>query len=129
MKPMLKLMIAVAIPGMMISAGSVEAIGQVKKAEPSELKRATSANDSMPLATAKAEIKKEALPKAALSLLEGDGFKGWTIAKVYRVKVKDEKETDTDEYEVEVKKDDLSQVLKFDKDGNLKKESKKEGGK
>ena len=70
----------------------------------------------------KEKIKKEELPAEAIKVLDGDAFKGWTVVQAYRAKVKDAqgKETADYEYEVEVKKDNLQQVLKFDKDGKAK---------
>ena len=70
---------------------------------------------------AKEKIKKEELPAATLKALGGDDFKGWTFVQAYRVKVKDAQGKETSEYEVEVKKNELIQTYKFDKDGNSKK--------
>src|SRR5688572_1290132 len=76
----------------------------------------------LPQQASKEKIKKEELPAAAIKVLDGDSYKGWTVVQAYRSKVKDAqgKETSVYEYEVEVKKDNLSQVLKFDKDGNAR---------
>jgi Na+-transporting NADH:ubiquinone oxidoreductase subunit NqrC len=73
--------------------------------------------------TGKEKIKKENLPVAAIKTLDGADYKGWTVVQAYRVKVKDShgKETSDIEYEVEVKKDELIQVVKFDKNGITKK--------
>jgi len=62
----------------------------------------------------KIKITKEELPVAARQTLDGKDFKGWSIVNVYKTK--------TNEYEVELKKDDTTQVVKFDKDGKIKKE-------
>jgi hypothetical protein len=83
---------------------------------------AKDADQSGPGKTAQSErekIKKEQLPAAAVTLLESSAFKGWTVVQAYRIKVKgsQNKEKPEYEYEVEVKKDNLVQVLKFDKDG------------
>jgi hypothetical protein len=68
----------------------------------------------------KEKIKKEELPSAAIKLLDGDAFKGWTVVQAYRVKSKDAQGKEGLEYQVDVKKDNLSQTLKFDKEGNPK---------
>lgn len=60
----------------------------------------------------KVKIKKEELPEAARKTLEGDAFKGWEITNAYKLK--------NGEYEVEIKKADSVQTLKFDKDGKAK---------
>ena len=60
----------------------------------------------------KMKIKKEELPEAARKTLEGDAFKGWVIANSYKTK--------SGEYEVELKKGDNTQTIKFDKDGKVK---------
>jgi hypothetical protein len=60
----------------------------------------------------KLKIKKEELPEAAKKTLEGDAFKGWSVVNVYKVK-------NGQEYEVELKKENASQVIKFDKDGKV----------
>jgi len=59
------------------------------------------------------KIQKEGLPEAARKTLDGDAYKGWTIANVYKVK-------NGEEYEVELKKDNTSQTVKFNKDGKIK---------
>jgi hypothetical protein len=58
------------------------------------------------------KIKKEELPEAARKTLEGDAFKGWSVASSYK--------TRSGEYEVELKKGDSMQTIKFDKDGKVK---------
>lgn len=60
----------------------------------------------------KVKIKKEELPEAARNILEGDAFKGWAVANAYKLK--------NGEYEVELKKGDSAQTVKFDKDGKAK---------
>jgi len=60
----------------------------------------------------KVKIKKEELPEAARQTLDGDAFKGWTMVNSYRLKNGD--------YEVELKKGDTTQTLKFDKGGKVK---------
>jgi len=58
------------------------------------------------------KIKKEELPEAAQRTLEGDAFKGWTVVNAYKTKA--------GEYEVEIKKGDNEQTIKFNKDGIVK---------
>ena len=60
----------------------------------------------------KTKIKKEDLPEAARSTLNGDAFKGWTVENAYKLS--------NGEFEVELKKGTNSQTLKFDKDGKVK---------
>src|SRR5690349_12450288 len=60
----------------------------------------------------KVKIKKEELPEAAIKTLDGDVYKSWTIVNVFKLK--------NGEYEVELKKGDISQSLKFDKEGKIK---------
>jgi hypothetical protein len=60
----------------------------------------------------KTKIKKEELPEAARKTLEGDAFKGWTVLNSYKTK--------SGEYEVELKKAENTQTIKFDKDGKVK---------
>jgi hypothetical protein len=60
----------------------------------------------------KVKIKMEELPQAARKTLSGDAYKGWTVGEVFRTKAGD--------YEVELKKDDAIQVLKFDRAGKVK---------
>ena len=60
----------------------------------------------------KVKIKKEELPEAAQKALDGDAFKGWAVAAAYKTK--------NGEYEVELKKGDTTQTVKFDKDGRVK---------
>jgi hypothetical protein len=69
---------------------------------------------------AKEKIKKEELPAAAIKTLDGDAFKGWTVVQAYRVKSKDAQGKEVVEYQVDVKKDNLTQTVKFDKEGNSK---------
>ena len=58
------------------------------------------------------KIKREELPEATRKTLEGDAFKGWAIANSFKTK--------TGEFEVELKKGENTQTIKFDKDGKLK---------
>jgi len=60
----------------------------------------------------KTKIKKEDLPEAAKSTLNGDAFKGWSIENAYKLS--------NGAFEVELKKGANSQTLKFDKDGKVK---------
>jgi len=60
----------------------------------------------------KTKIKKEELPEPIQKKLSGDGFKGWVVVTAYKLGGGD--------YQVELKKGDTTQVLKFDKDGNVK---------
>jgi uncharacterized protein YxeA len=60
----------------------------------------------------KTKIKKEDLPQAAKSTLNGDAFKGWAVENAYKL--------NNGEFEVELKKGSTSQTLKFDKDGKVK---------
>jgi hypothetical protein len=69
---------------------------------------------------AKEKIKKEDLPAAAIKALDGDAFKGWTVVQAYRVKSKDPQGKEVLEYHVDLKKDNLTQTIKFDKEGNSK---------
>jgi hypothetical protein len=68
----------------------------------------------------KEKIKQEDLPEATLKTLKDDAFKGWTIVQAYQIKNKDTQGKEIAEYQVEVKKDNVTQLLKFDKDGNAK---------
>lgn len=58
------------------------------------------------------KIKKEELPEPARKTLGGDAFKGWSIVSAYKTKEGD--------YEVEMKKGDTTQTVKFDKEGKVK---------
>ena len=60
----------------------------------------------------KVKIKKEDLPEAAKSTLDGDAFKGWTVENAYKLS--------NGEFEVELRKGANAQTLKFDKDGKVK---------
>ena len=60
----------------------------------------------------KVKVKKEDLPESIQKTLNGDEYKGWTLIATYKTKV--------GEYEVELKKDALSQMVKFDKTGKRK---------
>lgn len=60
----------------------------------------------------KTKIKKEELPEASRKALEGDAFKGWALLNAYKLA--------NGEYEVELKKGDTVQAIKFDKEGKLK---------
>jgi len=68
----------------------------------------------------KEKIKKDELPAAAIKSLEGD-YKGWLFVQAYRVKAKDAQGKEISEFEVELKKNELIQTFKFDKNGNSKK--------
>src|SRR4029079_18058765 len=59
----------------------------------------------------KVKVKKEELPEAARKTLDGDAYKGWAVINSYRLK--------NGEYEVELKKGDTTQLLKFDKGGKV----------
>lgn len=59
----------------------------------------------------KVKIKMEELPQAARKTLSGDAYKGWTVSDVFKTKAGD--------YEVQLKKADATQVLKFDKAGKV----------
>ena len=97
------------VTGLMITLFDPQTIGQAKQAE--------SAVQSEP---EKEKIKSEDLPAATTKLLKGDAFKGWTIVQAYKVKSKDAQGKEIAGYEVEVKKDNVTQVLKFDKDGKAR---------
>ena len=60
----------------------------------------------------KVKIKKDELPESARKTLEGDAFKGWMVGNAYKLK--------SGEYEVELKKGENVQSIKFDKDGKVK---------
>ena len=60
----------------------------------------------------KTKIKKEELPEPVRKKLNGDAFKGWAVENAYKLS--------SGEFEVELKKGDTTQALKFDKDGNVK---------
>ncbi len=60
----------------------------------------------------KTRIKKEELPEPVRKKLSGDAYKGWVIVNSYKL--------GGEEYQVELKKGDTTQVLKFDKEGNVK---------
>jgi len=60
----------------------------------------------------KTKIKKEELPEPVRKKLSGDAYKGWVIVNSYKL--------GGEEYQVELKKGDTTQVLKFDKEGNVK---------
>ena len=60
----------------------------------------------------KTKIKKEELPEPVRKKLGGDAYKGWVIVNSYKLS--------GEEYQVELKKGDTTQVLKFDKEGNVK---------
>ena len=93
---------------------STQVSGQEKKIEPAAASTVDMSN--------KVEIKKEELPEATKKVLAGNELKDWMFVKAYRVKtkVKDANGKEIEEYEVELKKDKVTQVLLFDKDGNLK---------
>ena len=58
----------------------------------------------------KTKIKEEELPEAVKTTLKGDDYKDWTISAAYSIK-------STDQYEVELKKETETKVVRFDKDG------------
>ena|SRR6185436_13838464 len=58
------------------------------------------------------KIGKLDLPAEAKRALEGTDFRGWTLVAAYRTK--------DGEYEVELKRGETVQVIKFDKEGRLK---------
>ena len=58
------------------------------------------------------KIKTEELPEGVKTALSADAYKGWTVVSAYKVK-------NGEVYEVELKKGDTSQTLKFDKDGKV----------
>jgi len=60
----------------------------------------------------KTKIKKEELPEPIRNKLNGDAYKGWSVVNAYKLS--------GGEYEVELKKGDTTQALKFDKDGNVR---------
>jgi len=60
----------------------------------------------------KTKIKKEELPEPVQRKLSSDAYKGWAVVNSYKLA--------GEEYQVELKKGDTTQVLKFDKDGNVK---------
>jgi len=60
----------------------------------------------------KVKIKKEELPQSAKNTLSGDTYKGWSVVGVFKTKEGD--------YEVELKKGDTTQALRFDKEGKVK---------
>jgi len=60
----------------------------------------------------KTKIKKEELPEAARKTLDTDPFKGWSVINAYKMK--------SGEFEVELKKEELTQIVMFDKTGKIK---------
>jgi len=60
----------------------------------------------------KTKIKKEELPEPVRNKLNGDSYKGWVVVNAYKL--------GGGGYEVELKKGDTTQAVKFDKDGNVK---------
>jgi hypothetical protein len=65
-----------------------------------------------PWQDSKTKIKKEDLPEPIRKKLNEDAYKGWVIVNASKL--------GNGDYEVELKKNDTTQVLKFDKDGNVK---------
>jgi hypothetical protein len=66
------------------------------------------------------KIKKEELPSAIIKTLDSDAFKGWAVVQAYRAKSKDAQGKEVIEYQVDVKRENLNQTLRFDKEGNPK---------
>lgn len=95
------ILIAIAVASLSISA-----LSQRKMMEISSLVFLSNPQDD------KIQIKKNELPEAARKTLDGDAFKGWSITTAYKLKNGD--------YEVELRKGDTTQTLKFDKDGKVK---------
>ena len=67
---------------------------------------------NIPVQDDRLKIKKDELPESARKILDGDQFKGWSIVNIYKTK--------EGEYEVELKKGDTTQAVKFDKEGRVK---------
>ncbi len=59
------------------------------------------------------KIKSEELPQNIRTTLGTDAYKGWTVVSAYKVK-------NGEMYDVELKKGDTTQAIKFDKDGKVK---------
>ncbi len=57
-------------------------------------------------------IKPEELPAEVQTALKADTYKDWTVGTVYYTKSKEQ-------YEVELKKEDETKTVKFDKTGNV----------
>lgn len=68
----------------------------------------------------KEKIKKEELPDAAMETLNSSAYKDWSIVQAYRIKSKDAQGKEVIQFEVELKKDNNTQIVKLDKDGNKK---------
>ena len=64
----------------------------------------------------KTKIKHNEWPTPVKKSLESDAFEGWRVTNVYVIS-KDESEKD---YEIELRKDQEAQLVRFDKDGRLK---------
>jgi len=60
----------------------------------------------------KVKIKKEDLPETVKNTLAGNAFKGWNVENAYKL--------NNGEFEVQLKKDGVSQTVKFEKDGKVK---------
>jgi len=67
---------------------------------------------NFPVQDGRVKVKKDELPETAKKILNSDQFKGWSIVNIYKTK--------EGEYEVELKKGDTTQAVKFDKEGNIK---------
>src|SRR6478609_3957220 len=67
---------------------------------------------NIPVQDDRLKIKKDELPESARKILDGDQFRGWSIVNIYKTK--------EGEYEVELKKGDTTQAVKFDKEGRVK---------
>jgi len=88
-----------------ISFGSIPCLAQRKELM-------ASLRNSINFQDDKVKIKKEELPDPVRKTLENDAFKGWIVMSAYKLKSGD--------YEVELKKGDTTQSLKFDKEGKAK---------
>lgn len=60
----------------------------------------------------KVKLKNEELPETVKTTLKGDAYKDWTISAAYHVK-------SSNQFEIELKKDNETKTIKLDKDGNL----------
>ncbi len=61
----------------------------------------------------KVKIKAEELPANVKTTLGTDAYKGWNVVSAYKVK-------NGELFEVELKKGDVTQAVKFDKEGKVK---------
>lgn len=60
----------------------------------------------------KEKINPEDLPEAVQSALKGDSYQEWSISEAYFIK-------SSEQYEVQLKKDEETKTVKFDKDGKV----------